>query len=120
MDELKKGWYLIIPLVVLIFFLVVVRFSPQKSAIYSIALLILICMLHPSKRQGILSILKGISVSARGIPSVALTTATSGIIVGLLMLTGLGYKLSSMWITSLSHLYKKINKNISSNSSKCC
>ena len=98
MDELKKGWYLIIPLVVLIFFLVVVRFSPQKSAIYAITLLILICMLHPSKRQGILSILKGVSESARGIPSVALTTATSGIIVGLLMLTGLGYKLSSILV----------------------
>lgn len=97
-EELKKGWYLLAPLVILILLLVVFRYSPQKSAFFSTCLLVAICLLHPSKREKVSVLVKNLAKASQGIPNVALTTATSGIIVGILMMTGLGYKLSSLLV----------------------
>jgi TRAP-type uncharacterized transport system fused permease subunit len=82
----------------LIVLLVVVKYSPQKSAFFSTCVLVLICLFHPRKRDKISTLIGYISKASHGIPNVALTTATSGIIVGILMMTGLGYKLSSLLI----------------------
>lgn len=96
--ELRKGWYLLIPLIMLIYLLVIVRYSPQKSAFFSIILLLALCLFAPAKRMKISKLAKDIATSVDGVPSVALTTAASGVIVGVLMLTGIGYKLSSILV----------------------
>ena len=98
MEELKGGWLLISPLVLLVFLLVVVRYSAQKSAFFAIVFLILIMLVYPGKRRKPTEILDLIAGSSKGMISVALTTGTAGIIVGMLMLTGIGYKLSSLLI----------------------
>ena len=114
---LMKGWYLLLPLAVLMYMLVIIRYSPQKSAFISICLLFALCMIVPSKRKNSSSFLgylaytgKGVPAnaasflgyivnSAKGIPAIALTTGTAGIIVGILLLTGIGYKLSSILVS---------------------
>ena len=97
-DTLKKGWYLLLPLAILIYLLVIVRYSPQKSAFYSICILFALCLLVPSRREKFSVLLGHIGNSSKGIPAVALTTGTAGIIVGILLLTGIGYKLSSILV----------------------
>ena len=98
MDVLKKGWYLLLPLAMLMYLLVVVRYSPQKSAFFSIIMLFALCMFVPSRRERFSTLMGYISKSSRGMPAIALTTGTAGIIVGILMLTGIGYKLSSILV----------------------
>lgn len=97
-EELKNGWFLLLPLVLLVFLLVGVRYSAQKSAFFSIIFLVLIMLLYPGKRRKFWDVVKLIAGSSKGMVSVALTTGTAGIIVGILMLTGIGYKLSSLLI----------------------
>lgn len=97
-EELKNGWFLLLPLVLLVFLLVGVRYSAQKSAFFSIVFLVLIMLLYPGKRRKFWDVIKLIAGSSKGMVSVALTTGTAGIIVGILMLTGIGYKLSSLLI----------------------
>ena len=97
-EELKKGWYLLLPLLLLIFLLVGVRYSAQKSAFFSSIALILIMLLYPGRREKFGKVMKLVAGSSKGMVSVALTTGTAGIIVGILMLTGIGYKLSSLLI----------------------
>ncbi len=97
-EELKNGWFLLLPLVLLVFLLVGVRYSAQKSAFFSIIFLVLIMLLYPGKRKKLHEVIRLIANSSKGMVSVALTTGTAGIIVGILMLTGIGYKLSSLLI----------------------
>ena len=99
MEELKKGWLLLMPLVLLVFLLVGVRYSAQKSAFFSIIFLVVIMLVYPGKKRSVSEILHLIASSSKGMVSVALTTGTAGIIVGMLMLTGIGYKLSSLLIS---------------------
>ena len=61
--------------------------------------MVLIMLLYPGKRRKFRDVMELIAGSSRGMVSVALTTGTAGIIVGILMLTGIGYKLSSLLIT---------------------
>ena len=98
-EEFKKGWFLLLPLVLLVFLLVGVRYSAQKSAFFSIVFLVLIMLLYPGHRRKFRDVVKLVAGSSKGMVSVALTTGTAGIIVGILMLTGIGYKLSSLLIT---------------------
>ncbi|MCL2000916.1 MAG: TRAP transporter permease [Planctomycetes bacterium] len=98
-DTLRKGWYLLLPLILLMYFLVIVRYSPQRSAFFSICLMFILCVVVPSKRHDATAFLGHIVNSAKGIPAIALTTGTAGIIVGILLLTGIGYKLSSILVS---------------------
>ena len=97
--EFKNGWFLLMPLVLLVVLLVGVRYSAQKSAFFSIVFLVLIMLLYPGKRRRFWDVVQLVAGSSKGMVSVALTTGTAGIIVGILMLTGIGYKLSSLLIT---------------------
>ncbi len=95
---MKDGGYLLLPLLLLIFMLVIIRYSAQKSAFFAIVLLFALCLFWPGKHMPVKTLLTNIGKSARGIPATALTTGTAGIIVSMLMLTGIGYKLSSILI----------------------
>ncbi len=95
---LLQGWYLLIPIVVLIYMLVIAQYSPPKSAIWSIITLLIIVFVHLKKRPSIEFMLHSLSKASEGIVSVALTTACAGILIGVLFLSGLGFKLSSVLI----------------------
>lgn len=97
-SELKNGWFLLLPLALLVFLLVGIRYSAQKSAFFSIICLVLIMLFYPGRKRTVREVMGLIAKSSKGMISVALTTGTAGIIVGILMLTGIGYKLSSLLI----------------------
>lgn len=92
------GWHLLVPLFVLIFFLVVLDWSPMKSALWAIILTPLIGFLRFSSRMGFRKITRALEQGALGALEVALACACAGIVVGVFSLTGLGMKLSTMLI----------------------
>jgi len=92
------GWHLLVPLFVLIFFLVVLDWSPMKSALWAIIFTPFISFLRESSRMNLRKIARALEQGALGSLEVALACACAGIVVGIFSLTGLGMKLSTMLI----------------------
>lgn len=88
---LDKG-YLLVPLVVLGISLMVLMYSPYRSAMYAIISLILVSWIRKESRLGLKSIVDTLAKGARGAIEIAATCAAAGIIVGVLTQTGLGQK----------------------------
>ncbi len=88
---MDKG-FLLIPLVVLGISLMVLMYSPFRSAMFAILSLIIVSWLRKSTALGIKTIISTLSKGARGAIEIAATCAAAGIIVGVLTQTGLGQK----------------------------
>ena len=93
----EKG-YLLIPILVLLFSLMVLMLSPYRSALYGIISLIIVSWFRKSTRMGFKSIIKTLSKGARGSIEIAATCAAAGIIVGVMTQTGLGMKFAMIII----------------------
>jgi TRAP transporter 4TM/12TM fusion protein len=98
---LWAGGHLVIPPVVLIYLLGVLDYSASRAAFWSIASVIGVSMCRTATRMGPRKLLLGMEKGALGAIQVALACACAGIIVGVLSLTGLGLKLSTV-LTDLS------------------
>jgi len=93
----EKG-YLLVPIVVLLFSLMVLMYSPYRSAMFAILSLIIVGWLRKSSRLGVKGILETLAKGARGSIEIAATCASAGIIVGVLTQTGLGMKFAMIII----------------------
>ena len=87
----EKG-YLLVPLVVLLVCLMVLMYSPYRSALYGIISLVVVSWVRKVTRMGFKAIVKTLSDGARGSIEIVATCAAAGIIVGVLSQTGLGQK----------------------------
>ena len=94
---LKARGHMLIPLVVLIA-LLVSGYSPGKSVFWSILLLIATAALRKNTRMGWKSIVRAIRNGVYGASAVAIACACAGIISGVISLTGLGLRFSSILI----------------------
>lgn len=107
-NVLKSGWYYVIPLIVLIYMLAKGH-TPILSAVYSIAIVVAIMIIKPvyenlKKKEPWKKVFKEIarniidalSSGGRGVVAVAMACASAGIIVGVVTLTGLGFKLAGI------------------------
>src|SRR5512139_916982 len=100
---LRKGWYFLVPIGLLIYTIFILFMRPDLSALVSIAGLLIIVAFSREKRQifkinNLLRILQG---SSRSILEITIVCAAAGFIVGLVTYTGLGYSLS-LFLTELS------------------
>jgi TRAP transporter 4TM/12TM fusion protein len=93
----KKGWYLLIPLVLLIVWLVI-GWTPIKAAFYSIVSMFAIMLISPDRKNALKNLVVAIEDGIRGAIPVAAATAVAGIIVGVVNLTGLAVKFTSYMI----------------------
>lgn len=96
----KTGAYYILPVVVLIWNLMIERLSPGLSAFWAtLAMIFVMLTQHPLKamfrgeglvnwRRGWAEFLDGMSAGSRNMIGIAVATATAGIIVGTVSLTG--------------------------------
>ena len=101
---IKAGLYYLLPLVVLIWCLTVERFSPGLSAFWAAAFMCAIVVTqHPIKsllrreadirgglHRGLVDLRDGLVFGARNMVGIGVATATAGIIVGTVTLTGIG------------------------------
>lgn len=101
-DALTKSLRLIIPVATLIFFLAVVRTSPVRAALYSLAVMVVTTLVYNRLKPELAVPLKDLGAALieapRKVLVVACACATAGIIIGMLGLTGLGLKMSDLLV----------------------
>jgi len=98
-DVLRTGWFFLVPIVGLIAMLVS-GYSPFRSAFFSIILLLVIYPVWKRRldRDFLKTCVRAIRNGAMSTVMVATACAAAGIIAGVLSVTGLGSKLSSLII----------------------
>lgn len=97
---MKKGWYHIIPLVMLVYMLVFAGTSALMASTWAVGVSFVIGLITTPKDKTMLTRLKGVVMStASSSITVATATAAAGLIIGCFAVTGLGAKLSTLIIT---------------------
>jgi TRAP transporter 4TM/12TM fusion protein len=99
----KAGLYFILPIVVLMWCLIVERFSPGLSAFWATVLMIIIVLTQRpllalfrgqsgagQLKRGLTECIDGLAHGARNMIGIGVATAAAGIIVGTITLTGIG------------------------------
>lgn len=94
----KKEWFLFIPLVLLVYWLVI-GWSPMKAALWSIVSMLVLMFLRPNRKEAIKKLFEAIEQGIRETIPVAVACAVAGIIVGVINLTGMAVKFSSFMIS---------------------
>ena len=94
---LKEGWYFALPIIMLLVMLVM-GFSPFKSAYYSIFALLLVYIIaeRDINKNFIKRILEAIRKGVIDTVPIAVACAASGIIVSIINMTGIGNKLTNL------------------------
>jgi TRAP transporter 4TM/12TM fusion protein len=98
---LRDHWATLIPLIVLVFFIMRGN-TPYLAAFWGITGCIAIGLLNPRHRLRLVDLIDAFQIGAKYALAVGAAAASVGIVVGVVSLTGMGFKLSFM-ITSLAH-----------------
>lgn len=91
--------HLLLPLFFLIYFIFFSGMLLQKAAFWSMVILIAATWLKKSTRMSLTGVLDSLVEGAKGAVQVAVSCAIAGIIVGVVMHTGIGLKFTSMILT---------------------
>ena len=91
----KEGLHFIIPLAILIYVLLQ-NYSPMMAGFVAVISTYLAAMLRKSTRMNFSKLLKALETGARNAIMVSVACAAAGIIVGMVSLTGMGLKFSSL------------------------
>ena len=91
---LQKG-YLLLPLMVIIFF-IVKGYSPMKSAFYGVIATIIVSFANKEIRQNPKKFFNSLEYGARNTIGVAIACACAGIVLGIVSMTGLGIKMTTV------------------------
>lgn len=97
-EQAKGRGYLVLPIIVLLFLMIVLNWSPQKSAFFSIALTLVFGLIQVRDRVNWSKLVVILQDGARGTLEVLSATACAGIIIGVMSLTGLGLQLSTILV----------------------
>jgi TRAP transporter 4TM/12TM fusion protein len=94
-ETLKEGSHFLVPMGFLLYFIVVVQYSPQKASFYSLLVLIMVSCLRRKTRPSGKVILEALQEGAKTAVMVAVTCAVAGVITGALEASGLVGKLAA-------------------------
>lgn len=93
---LKKSWFLLLPILLLLYLLIGMSLTASKAALYAIAACVVVSWFTRDRKMKVKEIIGALESASREICSVALACATAGVVIGMLGLTGLGLKMSSL------------------------
>ncbi|WP_095210541.1 TRAP transporter permease [Endozoicomonas ascidiicola] len=111
---IKRGLYYLLPLVVLLWCLTVERYSPGLSAFWATLVMIFITLTHKTLidwfrkentithvKEGFFDLIDGMTTGARNMIGIGVATATAGIVVGAVTLTGIGLVMTEFveWVS---------------------
>lgn len=102
-EAFKRDWPTVIPLVVLLGVLLS-GYTPYLAAFWGITLCVLVGLLNPRKRMTFLELFEGLRDGAKYALAVGAAAATVGIIVGVVTLTGVGFKISYIVTSTAAQL----------------
>ena len=97
---LARDWPTVIPLVALIGILIA-GYTPYLAAFWGITLCIVVGLLNPRRRMSVGDVFAGLRDGAKYALAVGAAAATVGIVVGVVTLTGVGFKVSFI-VTSVA------------------
>ena len=92
-EAFRRDWPTVIPLVALIGILMA-GYTPYMAAFWGITLCIAVGLLNPRRRMSAGEVFDGLRDGAKYALAVGAAAATVGIVVGVVTLTGVGFKLS--------------------------
>jgi TRAP transporter 4TM/12TM fusion protein len=101
-EVLKSGWFYILIIAVLIYFLMVVQISPLRSALYAAVSIPLVMIMDKQKRFTIKSIIPSLEKAGFASMTIVIGCACAGIVVAMVSLTGIGVVFGDMMI-GLAH-----------------
>lgn len=96
-DVLKKGFLFFIPLVIIVYMLVK-GYSPMRAGLFAIGGVIIVAAVRTATRLSIKKIISALDFGARAILETAIACAAAGLVIGIITLTGIGLKFSSLII----------------------
>ncbi len=101
MKTLKEGWFFLIPILVLIWALCIKSYSANYSALYAIAVILVIgCLFRvKGKRLDLKTIFQALANGAKDMLSIAMACAIAGLMIGVLTKTGLGLKFTALLLS---------------------
>jgi TRAP transporter 4TM/12TM fusion protein len=103
-EVIKSGWHFLVPIAFLVYALMypdVTRLTPEKAAIYSTAILIVLALIfgYRGKRLGIGDILRAIMETGRVSLDIILIGAAAGVMVGIMSISGLAFSMTIQLLT---------------------
>ncbi len=100
---LREHWLAIIPLGILIYMILSGR-TPDFAAVYAIIACVIIGFLKPNNRLTIPDLWDSLAKGARGTIAVGAAAACVGIIIGVVTLTGSGFRVGAIVITTANDI----------------
>jgi len=97
---LKRGFYYLIPLGVIIYTLVILFYTPTKAALLAIGTTVAVSFFRRESWMTPRRILDALDSGVKASLVVAAACATAGIIIGVVTLTGLGLRFSNLIVTA--------------------
>ena len=94
----RKGWHFFASLAAIVV-LMVMGFTPYLAVVWATVLGVALSFANRETALGPTRLATALAAGGRGVLSVAATTATAGIIVGVITLTGLGLKVAGLIVT---------------------
>ncbi len=105
-DVILSQGYLLVPVLALIYVLAIERSTPIRASLISMMFAIGVSWVKKESRMGLGRIIKALSEGPRSMMEVAAACATAGMIVGVITMTGIGFKFSALVIElSGGHLF---------------
>lgn len=92
---IKEGWHLLIPVAILVVQLTIMGSSMSRAGLLSIASIVIVSWFRKKTRLGLHRFIEALSEGALSTVGIAAICASSGIIVGVIAITGLGIKFGS-------------------------
>ncbi|MBM3487622.1 MAG: TRAP transporter fused permease subunit [Alphaproteobacteria bacterium] len=102
LQVMKEGWHLLIPFIVLIYFLFAWDQDPEIAGIACTVMVFVVGMLRPYRGQRIRvsDLWKSLAATGRTTTDLFTTLAAAGIVIGVLNMTGLAFALT-LWLVKL-------------------
>ena len=89
---LKDHWLSLIPLIILVYFILSGK-TPDYAAVYGIIACVVVGFLNPTHRLSIKDLWDSLAAGAKNTLAVGAAAATVGVVVGVVTLTGVGFRL---------------------------
>jgi TRAP transporter 4TM/12TM fusion protein len=102
-EAFKRDWPTVIPLVVLVGILLS-GYTPYLAAFWGITLCVLVGLFNPRRRMSPAEIFDSLRDGAKYALAVGAAAATVGIVVGVVTLTGVGFKISYIVTTTAAEI----------------
>jgi len=97
---LKAKGYLLLPLLIMIYFLAIERSSPIRAGFYSIVAMFVVSWFSKVTRLNLTRFVEALKEGSKGLGPVATACAMAGVVTGVISLSGVGLKLTQLIVSA--------------------